>query len=320
MRPRMPAHHAPHAHGKSSANRPGSTAARHITHHKSRHGAVTPLPCSWQGARGASCCARHPVACRDTSHLKLAPPPDSARCPHDACCAGTPAYLRAGKTGSTNLTLFLASKVAAGCAQSHLFHDVLASSLPPHQNKLAVLREPCNRAGSLLRHWQRNFPPSHPVQRVHGLPQLADFLELNWRNITRRPWPEASAALHHFIVGWPQVPPPPSRAAPLAHHTMLARRGTSTSARAPCASSGWRRTSAASAALTGAARCRRQRSAPCCRRMATQPLRAHGSASCTPTIGSCSSAFARARRRGASTSPASACALLRHRSSAIHSC
>jgi hypothetical protein len=77
--------------------------------------------------------------------------------------------------------------------------------LPPRQAKLTVVREPCSRARSLLRHWHTFFGKAHPIQAVRTLPQLAAFLRREWRNVTATPWPEADAARHHYIVGWPQA-------------------------------------------------------------------------------------------------------------------
>ena len=57
------------------------------------------------------------------------------------------------------------------------FHDILAASLPEYQIKVTVMREPCSRARSLLRHWHAFFPKSHPIQRVRSLDDLASFLE-----------------------------------------------------------------------------------------------------------------------------------------------
>ena len=83
-------------------------------------------------------------------------------------------YTRPGRTGSKWTTEYLAK--AGKCAQWGAFHDVLAASLPRHQRKVTVLREPCSRARSLLSHWHREFPPAHAIQRVATLTQLASFL------------------------------------------------------------------------------------------------------------------------------------------------
>jgi len=77
--------------------------------------------------------------------------------------------------------------------------------LPAHQAKVSVLREPCSRSRSLLRHWQAFFGPRHPVQAVRTLAQFATFLRAHWANITATPWPEHDADRHHYIVGWPQA-------------------------------------------------------------------------------------------------------------------
>ena len=152
-------------------------------------------PCSW----ASGCCQRHPISCRDTSNLLLAPQPVAGQ------CVGSPVYTRPGRVGSKFTTQYLSDNGGQSCAQWGAFHDVVASSLPAHQNKVTVLREPCSRARSLLSHWHREFPPSHDIQRVQTLTQLAAYLRAHWEPITRRPWPEHDKRLHHFIVGWPQA-------------------------------------------------------------------------------------------------------------------
>ena len=112
--------------------------------------------------------------------------------------------MRPGKTGSKNVTSFLASTASDGCAQWGVFHDVLAAQLPPTQAKVTVMREPCDRASSLLRHLHEFAPRAHPVHAVHTLSEFARFLEARWANVTRTPWPENDAMLHHYIVAWPQ--------------------------------------------------------------------------------------------------------------------
>ncbi|KAL1526915.1 hypothetical protein AB1Y20_015606 [Prymnesium parvum] len=156
-------------------------------------------PCTW----ASGCCHRHPISCRDSSHLLLEP---SSRCGGGTagCCVGAPVYTRIGKTGSKNTTLFFARKAGTPCAQWQNFHDVLAATLPEHQNKVTVMREPCSRARSLLRHWHALFPSSHPVHRVKSLDDFATFLQAYWKDITTLPWPEADPERHHYIVGWPQ--------------------------------------------------------------------------------------------------------------------
>lgn len=163
--------------------------------------------CGW----ASGCCQRHPYSCRDATHLRLAPADACAgsAAARGQCCVGTPVYTRVGKTGSKNTTLFFAAPAAAGCAQWGLFHDVTAdgasaTALPAHQAKVSVIREPCSRARSLLRHWHSMMPAGHPVRRVTTLAALAAFLRAQWANVTARPWPEADAARHHYIVGWPQ--------------------------------------------------------------------------------------------------------------------
>ena len=145
----------------------------------------------------SGCCQRHPISCRDTSRLRLAPAPASS-----GSCSGDSVYTRPGRTGSKYTAQYFHD--TAGCAQWGAFHDTLANGLPAHQRKVTVLREPCSRAKSLLSHWQREFPPAHPIQRIKTLPQLVVYLKSNWPQITRTPWPENDAALHHYIVGWPQ--------------------------------------------------------------------------------------------------------------------
>ena len=153
-------------------------------------------PCSW----ASGCCQRHPISCRDTSRLFLAPAPTSTD-----QCVGAPVYTRPGRVGSKYTTQYLSDHGGQRCAQWGAFHDVLASALPAHQNKVTVLREPCSRAHSLLSHWHREFPPAHGIQRVRTLAQLAFYLRTNWERVMRRPWPEHDTQLHHFIVGWPQA-------------------------------------------------------------------------------------------------------------------
>ena len=112
--------------------------------------------------------------------------------------------MRIGKTGSKSTILQLSRPDAAGCAQTAVFHDVLAAQLPPTQAKVTVMREPCDRASSLLRHLHEFAPRAHPVHAVHTLSEFARFLEARWANVTRTPWPENDAMLHHYIVAWPQ--------------------------------------------------------------------------------------------------------------------
>jgi len=175
-------------------------------HHHHRHGppsstttspfSSTASSCSW----ASGCCARHPISCRDTSHLRFAP---SCEGGGPCGCAGKPVYTRPGRTGSKSTTTYLHD--VSSCAQWGAFHDVLASSLPPHQRKVTVLREPCSRARSLLRHWHVEFPSMHPVQHVRTLSQFAIFVREHWADVTRRPWSEADPSRHHYIVGWPQA-------------------------------------------------------------------------------------------------------------------
>lgn len=148
----------------------------------------------------SGCCNRHPISCRDTSRLRLV---RDASC--HSCCTGEHVYTRPGRVGSKFTTQFLHdSDRSQRCAQWGAFHDVLAGALPAHQNKMTVLREPCSRAHSLLGHWHREFPTSHPIQQVKNISGLATYLRANWHLVTKRPWPERDASLHHFIVGWPQ--------------------------------------------------------------------------------------------------------------------
>ena len=148
----------------------------------------------------SGCCNRHPISCRDTSRLRLV---RDASC--HSCCTGEHVYTRPGRVGSKFITQFLHdSDRSQRCAQWGAFHDVLAGALPAHQNKMTVLREPCSRAHSLLGHWHREFPTSHPIQQVKNISGLATYLRANWHLVTKRPWPERDASLHHFIVGWPQ--------------------------------------------------------------------------------------------------------------------
>jgi len=146
----------------------------------------------------SGCCHRHPISCRDASKLQL---PAAGR----ACNASSlqPVYMRPGKTGSKFVSTYLSSP-GPRCAQLGPFHDTLASSLPRNAPKLAVLREPCSRALSLIAHWRAYFAPTHPVQRVASLADLATFLDSHWTQLTALPWPETDAARHHYIVGWPQ--------------------------------------------------------------------------------------------------------------------
>ena len=154
-------------------------------------------PCTF----ATSCCKRHPISCRDISQLRLAAPPAEGQ-----ECIGAPIYTRPGRVGSKYTTQYLANADSSQpCAQWGAFHDVLASALPAHQRKVTVIREPCSRAHSLLAHWHREFPASHPIQRITTLPQLATFLRQNWASVTKRPWPERDLRLHHYIVGWPQA-------------------------------------------------------------------------------------------------------------------
>ena len=114
-----------------------------------------------------------------------------------------PVYTRPGRTASKSTTTYLHG--AKGCAQWGAFHDVLAASLPRHQRKVTVVREPCSRARSLMHHWHTEFPRTHPIQHVHTLSELASFLRDHWSDVTKTPWPENDLARHHYIVGWPQA-------------------------------------------------------------------------------------------------------------------
>jgi hypothetical protein len=191
-------HHHASTHPSAASHKTAALAAhkRAAPVHGSSSRPVSVSDCLWQ----TGCCNRHPISCRDTSQLKVASQPST--CP--GCCAGEPVYTRPGRVGS-KWTLEYLHGTEPGCAQWGAFHDVLASQLPAHQSKVTVLREPCSRARSLLTHWHQQFPASHPIQRVANMSQLARFMTTNWPQMMRRPWPMQDAALHHYIVGWPQA-------------------------------------------------------------------------------------------------------------------
>ena len=161
--------------------------------------------CGW----ASGCCRRKPTECRDASHLRIAPAPSHTHCLAGGgggapCCAGTPVHMRIGKTGSKSTISQLSKTEVSGCAQTAVFHDVLAAQLPPTQAKLTVMREPCDRASSVLRHLHEFAPPSDRVHAVRTLTGLAEYLQARWSNVTLTPWPETDPQLHHFIVAWPQ--------------------------------------------------------------------------------------------------------------------
>jgi len=160
--------------------------------------------CNW-----ASGCCRdsNPLFCTDPSHLRLAPADaaDNGGC----SSAAVPILLRPGKTGSKHAS-DLVGVERCGCAQP-AFHDVLLTPasvlpIPPWQPTVTVVREPCDRAASLLAHWHLMFKdhPTHPFARVRTLDHLSQFLQRDWAAVTETPRPVAGQLGFHYIVGWPQ--------------------------------------------------------------------------------------------------------------------
>lgn len=181
-----------------------ASSGRTVARRDRTHSSTITGGCSW----ASGCCRRKPTECRDASHLRFAPRPTGcgtsvATTAQQRCCTGTPVHTRIGKTGSKSTILQLVK--APGCAQTSVFHDVLIAQLPPTQAKLTVMREPCDRARSLIRHFHEFAPAGHPVHDVRSLAQLARFLAARWDNVTRRPWPKDDVDLHHYIVAWPQA-------------------------------------------------------------------------------------------------------------------
>ena len=91
--------------------------------------------------------------------------------------------MRIGKTGSKSTISQLSKTEVSGCAQTAVFHDILAAQLPPTQAKLTVMREPCDRASSVLRHLHEFAPPSDRVHAVRTLTGLAEYLQARWSKI-----------------------------------------------------------------------------------------------------------------------------------------
>ena len=205
--PRVPScvrHHHLLRHAAVSSGKV-SAARRDRTHSSSSSSRTITSGCSW----ASGCCRRKPTECRDASHLRFAPRPAGcgagavAAQQRQRCCTGVPVHTRIGKTGSKSTILQLTK--TPSCAQTSVFHDVLIAQLPPTQAKLTVMREPCDRARSLVRHFHEFAPAGHPVHGVRSLAQLARFLAARWDNVTRRPWPKDDPDLHHYIVAWPQA-------------------------------------------------------------------------------------------------------------------
>jgi hypothetical protein len=163
--------------------------------------------CTWSNG----CCAHAtPAVCQDPSHLRIAD--DSATCTTSCCSAQTPVYLRPGKTGSMHTVDYFGVQ-RCGCAQP-AFHDVLMTPdsvfhIPSSRPSVTVIREPCDRAASLLAYWkeradQKGTALWHPIQLVRTLAAFATFLQTHWHNITATPWAYHIPTQEIYITGWPQ--------------------------------------------------------------------------------------------------------------------
>ena len=113
--------------------------------------------------------------------------------------SGDSVYTRPGRTTKVHGQYF---HDTAGCAMGCLSrHACKRPARAPA--KVTALREPCSRK-VITQPLAARASPAHPIQRIKTLPQFVVYLKSNWPQITRTPWPENDAALHHYIVGWPQ--------------------------------------------------------------------------------------------------------------------
>lgn len=99
-----------------------------------------------------------------------------------SCEPGPPTYLRIAKTASTSVLDFLHR---TNCSPSHVraedHHRMVASRFPASQPLLVVLREPCDRASSILAHWRSLGPSSTKNDGRHLLTNLTSYAEYVWR-------------------------------------------------------------------------------------------------------------------------------------------
>ena len=98
-----------------------------------------------------------------------------------SCESGPPTYLRVAKTASTSVLDYLHRANCSSHVRAEDHHRTVASRFPASQPLLIVLREPCDRASSILAHWRSLGPSTNKNDGRHLLANLTSYAEYVWR-------------------------------------------------------------------------------------------------------------------------------------------
>ena len=100
--------------------------------------------------------------------------------------------LRPGKTASTSVGSYLRATNCSHHVTQQMSHRVTAAQLPPRARSIVMLREPCERAASIVRHFRCSEAAA--VGRAYNLSGLSSFVRMMADPTTRR------------LVGAPDAP------------------------------------------------------------------------------------------------------------------
>ena len=92
--------------------------------------------------------------------------------------------LRPGKTASTSVGAYLRATNCSHHVTQQMSHRVTAAQLPPRARSIVVLREPCERAASIVRHFRCSEAAA--VGRAYNLSGLSSFVRMMADPTTRR--------------------------------------------------------------------------------------------------------------------------------------
>ena len=84
--------------------------------------------------------------------------------------------LRPGKTASTSVGSYLRATNCSHHVTQQMSHRVTAAQLPPRARSIVVLREPCERAASIVRHFRCSEAAA--VGRAYNLSGLSSFVRM----------------------------------------------------------------------------------------------------------------------------------------------
>ena len=102
--------------------------------------------------------------------------------------------LRPGKTASTSVGAYLRATNCSHHVTQQMSHRVTAAQLPPRARSIVVLREPCERAASIVRHFRCSEAAA--VGRAYNLSGLSSFVRMMADPTTRRLVGSPDAPMH----------------------------------------------------------------------------------------------------------------------------